>query len=70
MNALAEKKSKIEITDMTALCQEIKTRACTGEFDDQGYVSQDIIEKLKEVGIYRALVPARFGGDECSPRQF
>ncbi|ANF83380.1 acyl-CoA dehydrogenase (plasmid) [Acinetobacter sp. NCu2D-2] len=70
MNSLAVKKPKIETTDMTALCQEIKTRACTGEFDNQGFVSQDIIEKLRAAGIYRALVPARFGGDECSPKQF
>lgn len=52
------------------LCQEIRERACTGEFDEQGYVSIDIIDKLKAVGVYRALVPMRFGGDEVTPRQF
>lgn len=52
------------------LCQEIRERACTGEFDDQGYISIDIIDKLKAVGVYRALVPMRFGGEEVSPRQF
>lgn len=52
------------------LCQEIRERACRGEFDDQAYVSQDIIAKLKQIGVYRALVPKRFGGNEISPREF
>ncbi|MGO3385384.1 MAG: acyl-CoA dehydrogenase family protein [Acinetobacter guillouiae] len=52
------------------LCKEIRERACTGEFDEQGYVSIDIIDKLKALGVYRALVPMRFGGEECSPHQF
>ncbi|WP_010589966.1 MULTISPECIES: acyl-CoA dehydrogenase family protein [unclassified Acinetobacter] len=56
--------------DLESLCQEIRERACTGEFDNQAYVSQDIIEKLKQVGVYRALVPKRFGGNEWSPKQF
>lgn len=53
-----------------ALCQEIRDRAVTGEFDQQAYVSQDIINKLKQLGVYRALVPKRFGGLEVSPMQF
>nr|WP_171067870.1 acyl-CoA dehydrogenase family protein [Acinetobacter courvalinii] len=55
---------------LDALCQEIRKRACSGEFDNQAYVSQDIIEKLKQIGVYRALVPKRFGGNEWSPKQF
>ncbi|MCU4368962.1 acyl-CoA dehydrogenase family protein [Acinetobacter courvalinii] len=57
-------------TQLDALCQEIRERACSGEFDNQAYVSQDIIEKLKQIGVYRALVPKRFGGNEWSPKQF
>ncbi|MBJ9984798.1 acyl-CoA dehydrogenase [Acinetobacter sp. S40] len=57
-------------TQLKALCQEIRERACTGEFDNQAYVSQDIIDKLKQIGVYRALVPKRFGGNEWSPKQF
>ncbi|PPC76676.1 acyl-CoA dehydrogenase [Pokkaliibacter plantistimulans] len=53
-----------------ALLQDIRQRARSGEFDQQRYISQDIIERLRDIGIYRALVPRRFGGDECSPRQF
>ncbi len=57
-------------TELERLCQEIRERACTGEFDNQAYVSQDIIDKLKQIGVYRALVPKRFGGNEWSPKQF
>lgn len=72
MNDLSAKDFVLDDTavDLTALCQEIRARACTGEFDNQAYVSQDIIEKLKKLGVYRAFVPKRFGGSEVSPREF
>ncbi len=71
MNNLATKELVMDgKTELDALCQEIRERACTGEFDNQAYVSQDIIEKLKQIGVYRALVPKRFGGNEWSPKQF
>ena len=55
--------------DLPAFCQEIRERALAGEFDNQAYVSPDIIERLKQLGVYRAFVPKRFGGDELSPRE-
>lgn len=72
MNHLATKEFVMDSNTMQldALCQEIRERACTGEFDNQAYVSQDIIDKLKQIGVYRALVPKRFGGNEWSPKQF
>lgn len=73
MNGLSRMSISNQVNDdinLDELCQEIRERACTGEFDEQGYVSIDIIDKLKAVGVYRALVPMRFGGDEVSPRQF
>ncbi len=72
MNHLATKECVMDrnTTQLDALCQEIRERACSGEFDRQAYVSQDIIEKLKQIGVYRALVPKRFGGNEWSPKQF
>lgn len=72
MNHLAIKECVMDskTIDLESLCQEIRERACTGEFDNQAYVSQDIIEKLKQIGVYRALVPKRFGGNEWSPKQF
>lgn len=59
--------SSINLPD---LLEEIKTRALASEFDDQTFISKDIIEKFKAIGVYRALVPRRFGGDEISPTQF
>ncbi|WP_151714881.1 acyl-CoA dehydrogenase family protein [Acinetobacter sp. TUM15071] len=72
MNHLATKEFVMDskTTELERLCQEIRERACTGEFDNQAYVSQDIIDKLKQIGVYRALVPKRFGGNEWSPKQF
>ena len=72
MNHLATKEFVMDsnTTQLEALCQEIRERACSGEFDNQAYVSQDIIEKFKQIGVYRALVPKRFGGNEWSPKQF
>ena len=70
MNDLSTKEFVKQSIDLDELCDEIRERACSGEFDQQAYVSQDIIQKLKQLGVYRAFVPKRFGGDEISPRQF
>ena len=56
--------------DFQQLLAEIRERARSGEFDGQKYISQDIIERFRELGVYRALVPKRFGGSECSPAEF
>ena len=53
-----------------ALLADIRTRARAGEFDRQRFISHDIIDAFKAHGIYRALVPKRFGGEECSPAEF
>lgn len=45
-------------------------RARRREFEEQKHVSQDIIERFKKIGVYRALVPKRYGGDEKSPLDF
>lgn len=45
-------------------------RARRTEFEDQHYVSKDVIEQWKELGVYRAFVPKEFGGDEKSPTEF
>ena len=52
------------------LLAEIRERARTEEFDQQKFISQDVIERFRKLGVYRALVPRRFGGDERSPAQF
>lgn len=45
-------------------------RARRKEFEQQKHISQDIIERFKSIGVYRALVPKRYGGDEKSPIDF
>ncbi len=52
----------------TALLLEIRARR--DEFAKQTYLSQDIVDKLRQVGVYRALVPRDLGGDEASPADF
>ena len=45
-------------------------RARSSEFEKQRHISHDIIERFKEIGVYRALVPACYGGDEKTPMEF
>jgi alkylation response protein AidB-like acyl-CoA dehydrogenase len=53
-----------------ALLDDVRKRARAGEFDRQRHISQDVIDSFKHHGIYRSLVPKRFGGLECSPADF
>jgi alkylation response protein AidB-like acyl-CoA dehydrogenase len=50
------------------LLTQIRTRR--NEFAQQKFISPDIIERFKEIGVYRALVPRRLGGEERSARDF
>jgi len=45
-------------------------RARRQELAELRYIPDDIIERFKEIGIYRAFVPKEFGGDSRTPRQF
>lgn len=40
------------------------------EFREQRYVPKDFIARLKEVGLYRAATPAKFGGEPLPPAEF
>lgn len=51
-----------------ALLADIRERR--QEFEDQRYISQDIVERFKDIGIYRAFVPEKFGGDNKTPKEF
>lgn len=51
-----------------ALLDDIRARR--KEFEDQKYISQDIIDQFKRIGVYRALVPKHYGGDEKTPLEF
>lgn len=55
-------------TKFEAMLTEIRERR--SEFTEQHYVSKDIVEQFREIGIYRAFVPKEFGGDERSPTEF
>lgn len=54
--------------EFDALLADIRARR--REFEQQKHISQDIIERFKKIGVYRALVPKRYGGDEKSPLEF
>ena len=45
-------------------------RECRSEHETQGYISLEIVEQFKEIGIYRAFVPEKFGGDGKTPAEF
>ncbi|CUH65312.1 Flavin-dependent monooxygenase, oxygenase subunit HsaA [Thalassovita gelatinovora] len=45
-------------------------RARATEFQNLRHIPQDVVDQFKALGVYRAFVPARFGGDEISPAAF
>ncbi|HUH39896.1 MAG TPA: acyl-CoA dehydrogenase family protein, partial [Castellaniella sp.] len=55
-------------TELEGLLQDIRERR--REFEALGHIPQDIIDRFKGLGVYRALVARRFGGDERSPAEF
>jgi alkylation response protein AidB-like acyl-CoA dehydrogenase len=55
-------------SELAALLVEIRARRA--EFEQQTFLSQDIVEQLRKVGVYRALVPRSLGGDEVAPADF
>ncbi|MBV6273934.1 acyl-CoA dehydrogenase family protein [Alcaligenaceae bacterium CGII-47] len=57
-------------TPFQTLLADVRERARTGEFDRQRRLPADVVTRLRELGVYRALVPQRFGGDERSPMAF
>lgn len=40
------------------------------EFRELRYVPRDFVDRLKDLGIYRASAPAKFGGDALPPAEF
>lgn len=40
------------------------------EFAAQTHISADVVDLMKEAGVYRAMVAKRFGGDEMPPSDF
>lgn len=67
MNKAIDKKA-VETVVLADVLGEIRTRR--DEFERLTYVPRDMIEKLQRVGVYRAFVPKRLGGDELDPASF
>lgn len=64
----SENSSPIDEDAFAKLLTEIKERR--SEFQEQRYISQDIIEKLQAIGLYGAFVPKQLGGTPISPTEF
>ncbi|QQK74408.1 acyl-CoA dehydrogenase family protein [Salicibibacter cibarius] len=47
-----------------------EVRSRRDEFETKRHVPKDMVEQLKEVGVYRAHAPSSFGGDSLSPMEF
>ncbi len=45
-------------------------RARAKEFNDLRHIPQDVVNQFKKLGVYRAFVPTRFGGNSVSPAEF
>jgi alkylation response protein AidB-like acyl-CoA dehydrogenase len=52
----------------TKVLANIRARAT--EFQQLRYIPQDVVDQFKSLGVYRAFVPKRFGGDDISPAAF
>lgn len=57
-----------DIVDKEAVLADIRARSDT--FQQLRHIPQDVIDQFKTLGVYRAFVPARFGGDAISPAAF
>src|SRR5205085_3277380 len=40
------------------------------EFREQRFVSRDFVDRLKQLGLYRAATPEKFGGETMPPAEF
>ena len=54
--------------ELVPLLKDVAARSA--DFEQQRHISADIIARFKQIGVYRALVPKAYGGEECSPAQF
>src|SRR5918998_3075357 len=54
--------------ELDAVLDELAERRA--EFQQLRYVPRDFVERLKGLGIYRSVTPARFGGDPMPPAEF
>ncbi len=74
-SATAQKDPLPGVDDTSVHCQEFQrvldeVRQRRDEFDAGSHVPRDMIERFKQVGIYRAATPKCFGGDALAPALF
>ena len=74
-SATAQKDPLPSVDDTSVHCQEFQrvldeVRQRRDEFDAGSHVPRDMIERFKQVGIYRAATPKCFGGDALAPALF
>ncbi|WP_460164201.1 acyl-CoA dehydrogenase family protein [Pseudomonas sp. S2_F03] len=74
-SATAQKDPLPGVDDTSVHCQEFQAvldevRQRRDEFDAGSHVPRDMIERFKQVGIYRAATPKCFGGDALAPALF
>lgn len=64
----ADRGVESETADLDRVLDKIRRRR--NEFESLSHVPDDVIADLKRIGVYRAFVPKKFGGDEVTPMQF
>jgi len=72
-NLLQKAEAKIDASSIDELAfsnllEEVVARR--EEFKKQRHISQDIIKKLQDIGLYEAFVPKALGGNPISPTEF
>lgn len=60
--------SESATADLGSVLDKIRSRR--NEFESLSHIPDDVIDDLKRIGVYRAFVPKKFGGDEITPMQF
>jgi alkylation response protein AidB-like acyl-CoA dehydrogenase len=65
--AAAQDSASDEVTFVDVLAELAVRRE---EFSEQRYVPRDFVARLKQVGLYRAATPAKFGGQPLPPAEF
>ena len=59
--------TQTQVTFDEVLAELVERRA---EFREQRYVGKDFVDRLKQLGLYRASTPEQFGGETMPPAEF
>jgi alkylation response protein AidB-like acyl-CoA dehydrogenase len=62
------KRAEVSLSAVAELTAELRARR--GEFEARQQIPRDVVEAFRRIGVYRALVSPRFGGDGRSPAEF